>query len=177
MKVLYSPHDGFTILELTVAITIIGILASLTLGISSDMRTNAQDQERSEDVASIVRRLEQAYNGQEIGGPSYPSTAEFLTDISGKTRTAKRIEKESLKAPNTTGTSSVVGATSTSLTTPLSGGPTTSQYVYQPLTANGTICNSANSTASAATTCVRFNFYYRSAKTNEIHRVKSFHQQ
>lgn len=170
-------NKGFTILELSVVIIVIGVLATITLGLSADVKKSAEDQERSEDVASIVRRLEQAYTGQEIGGPGYPSTAEFLDDISTKLGTAKRIDPESLKAPGTTGSSSVVAATSSSTSAPISGGPSTTQYVYQPLTSSGSLCTSDPSINSAATTCVRFNIYYRNAKTNTVITVRSFHQQ
>lgn len=170
-----TATDGFTILELAVSITIIGILASLVLTVPSSMRVSARDQERSDDVASLVRRLEQAYIGQEIGGPAYPSTAEFLSDISTKTRTARRLEDGALKAPGMS-TSSVVGATSNSKTNPING-MTKDQYVYQPLTANGTICNAANSINAAATTCVTFNLYYLTETDGSLKRVKSLYQQ
>ncbi len=45
---------------------------------------------------------------------------------------------------------------------------TTSTYVYEPLTASGTQCDSGK--------CVRFNLYYRTEVDKSLHTIRSKHQ-
>lgn len=177
MAELSSPSAGFTVLELIVVIAIIGILAGISITIPSSMRVTARDQERHDDVTSLIRRLEQSYIAQEVGGPAYPSTLEYLNDISSGARTATRLDKDALKAPNATASSSVIAATSNSTTAPVGGGFSVSEYVYQPLTSSGGLCVNNTSTANAVTTCTHFNFYYKTERDGTIHRLKSLHQQ
>lgn len=167
-------QDGFTMVELIITIVIIGILAGIVVFTPKTFLVTARDEERSDDVSSIVRRLEQAYTSQDMGGPVYPSTAELSADITGDTRTMSRISPEALQAPGGAA-NSIVMATSTSLTAPAGATtPTLTQYVYQPLTASGTLCT-ANPSASAP--CVRFYFYYRKEADATLQLIKSVHQQ
>lgn len=171
-----SGAGGFTIIELLVVIVIIGILAGLTTPSLKGYLVKSRDQERTDDVTSLVRRLEQAYTEQSIGYPSYPSTNEYLTDISSFTRTAAGLNKEALKAPGAS-SSSVVVATSTSTTSPLSTAVTKDQYVYQPLDNSGNLCKNASSATSPGNNCTHFNFYYRTEADNVLHKIVSIHQQ
>lgn len=170
-----SPQEnGFTVIELIITIVIIGIFATIVIVSPKTFLVTARDEERVDDVASIARRLEQAYSSQDMGRPAYPSTTELAADISGDTRTMTRLRPEALQAPRGNA-NSVSSASSTSLTAPAgTGSPTLSQYVYQPLRADGTLC--ANN-PSSGNPCVRFYLYYRLEKDNSIQYIKSIHQQ
>lgn len=151
-----------------------GILLGLVVFTPKTFLVTSRDQERADDTAAIARRLEQAYTSQDLGYPAYPSTTELAADISGDTRTMTRLQPEALSSPGTTG-SSVVSATTASNTGPAgTGTPALNQYVYQPLTAAGSLCT-AN--PSNSTPCVRFFLYYRLEENNDIKLIKSIYQQ
>jgi prepilin-type N-terminal cleavage/methylation domain-containing protein len=160
---------GFTIVELMVTITVIGILASIIVFVPIQFLTNARDQERTDDIQSIARDLEQSYVAQVVGAPTYPSGARLTSDISGHTGTVERSQPEIFQAPGAS-TSSIVVATSNSATTPISGGVTLASYVYQPLTITNALC-------TVSTDCVRFNLFYKKESDGTIQTKKSIHQQ
>ena len=131
---------GFTIIELLLTITVIVILAAVAVYPSFEVLPRAQDTERLNDIASIARRLEQAYTAQEVGAPAYPTATKLIADISTKSGTVARLDTEALKAPGAT-TSSIVAATSESLSAPKgTGSPVLNEYVYQPLTSANVLC-------------------------------------
>lgn len=168
-----AASAGFTIVELLIVIFISGIITTIVVLAPSGFLKTARDQERVDDVTSIGRRLEDAYTAQDLGRPAYPSTTELAADIPNRVRTVSRLSEDAFKAP-TLSTNSVFSATSTSLTAPLSGGPTANQYVYQPFTASNALCTASN---SASDPCVRFNLFYRIEATNIITIIKSVNQQ
>lgn len=174
MEWVVHQDNGFTMVELIITIVIIGILAGIVVFTPKTFLVTSRNQERVDDVASIARRLEQAYGSQDLGHPAYPSTAELAADIAGDTRTMTRIQPEALQAPGGSA-NSVVSATSTSTSDPAGANtPTIKQYVYQPLTAAGALCSANPSTASP---CVRFFLYYRDEATSSVKSIKSMHQQ
>lgn len=161
---------GFTLIEVLATIVVLGILLSIVVFIPMQALPNARDTERLNDIASIARRLEQAYIAQEVGGPSYPSTTRLLSDISSGSGTVTRLGPDAVRAPGASA-SSVVAATSTSTSTPKgSGSPVLNEYVYQPLT-------SANALCTGSSICVRYYLYYRTETSNTIMTTKSVHQQ
>lgn len=165
-----NSSAGFTVPELLVTIVIIGILASISVFVPGSLLPEARDRERNDDVTSIARRLEQAYNAQETGAPTYPTTTTLLADIAASNDTVARLSSDAFKAPGASG-SSVVAATSNSLTAPKgAGSPVLGEYVYQPLT-------SANALCTGSATCVRFFLYYRLEKTSAVITIKSIRQQ
>lgn len=162
---------GFTVVEVTVTIAVITILLSIALFVPSYFLVDSRDAERSSDVESIARRLEQSYNAQTIGKPAYPHTTKLLSDINGQTGTVSRVTADTFVSPNES-SSSVVAATSTSLTQPLGAtAPTVRQYVYQPLTQAGSLCTQSSQT------CVKFNIFYRLENGNSLKYIKSMNQQ
>lgn len=166
---------GFTLIELIIVITVIGILLTVGLVAQSNLRDYATDRERGDDVASIARRLEQAYTNQDIGSASYPSTAEIIADATGRTRTLSGINADALAAPGTT-RSAIVPATSPSISSPTPD-PTSDTYVYLPLTTDDSLCTADPSTTLPADNCVRFFLYYRTLIGKKLVALRSMHQQ
>lgn len=174
MKRISPQENGFTIIELIITMVIMGILTSIVVFSPKTFLVSARDQERADDIASITRRLEQAYSSQDLGYPAYPSTTELAADIVGDVRTVTRLQPEALQAPGGS-SSSVVSATSISTSAPAGANtPTLSQYVYQPLTSAGALCVANPSSGSP---CVRFYLYYRNELNNSLKPIKSLHQQ
>lgn len=165
---------GFTVVEIIVTITIMGIL--LTLGVVSlnTTQVNGRDTERKGDIEALQAHLETFYTsgndtGAELG--RYPSTV--LTSSESMVRTVLRdIDMKSVMAPNSTSvTDTLKAATNTNQTpTGVTPQPTISQYVYQPLQANGTLCT------STLQECRKYNIFYRLEADNTVYRVTSKHQ-
>lgn len=170
-------EDGFTIVELLIVIVILGVMSALIVFMPDSLQESADSKEQASDTANIARRLEAAYTAQSIGAPSYPSTIELTDDISSGSRTMAHTDPEIFKAPGTSSVS-VKAATNPNPTNPAgSNTPTTSQYVYQPFNAAGSLCTANPSTASASSQCVRFILYYKNILTNQVVKIKSMHQQ
>jgi general secretion pathway protein G len=69
-----SKQGGFTIVELLIAIVIIGIVLVLTLPNLFNVQRRARDDTRKNDLRNIQQSLETYHNDQ----VSYPTTAEGL---------------------------------------------------------------------------------------------------
>lgn len=148
---------GFTIVELIIVITIMGILLVLGVANLRGSQANARDTERKADIESIAIHLEDFYTSGTTGSTTfgrYVSTSIIgqesagLRDIDPKSLIAPGASSSSLVAATCTG---VCGQTPTTVTPT----PTTTTYVYQPLQADGTLCT--NGTQD----CRKFNLYYR----------------
>lgn len=161
---------GFTLIEVIIVITVLSILLTMVAFMAYQSLPRSRDTERQNDIASIARRLEQAYAAQEVGGPSYPSTTQLLNDIANGNGTVARLGTEAIRAPKASA-SSVVAATSNSLSTPKgAGSPILNDYVYQPLTNTNALC-------TGTSICVRFFLYYRTETDGIVMITKSMHQQ
>ena len=55
--------------------------------------------------------------------------------------------------------------------------PSLTQYVYQPLKADGSLCTASPSSTVVANRCVRFFLYYKDTATGQVIKLKSVHQQ
>ncbi|MGH7218359.1 MAG: type II secretion system protein [Candidatus Microsaccharimonas sp.] len=170
---------GFTVVELVITITIMGILLTLAVVGLNATQVNARDSERKGDVEAISLHLETYYSSnydetQFIGGryleSGYISEADlkkFLPDLDLKNVRAPGVE---LNQPI-----SLVAATNTVTTTagilpkPSS---TNDVYVYQPLTVNGALCVDPFISGE----CRRFNIYYYEEASDTIKMVTSKHQ-
>lgn len=160
---------GFTIIELIIVITILGILLILGVVNLVGAQANARDDQRKAGISAIDFNLETYYqsgNDTSIVFGRYPST-----DLIGQETTFLRdIDPKSLIAPGGASPSSIIAATNNLQTvSTVLPAPTTGQYVYQPIAADGTLCLSS-------TECHKFNLYYRLEVDNNIYMVMSKNQ-
>lgn len=181
---LLPTKRGFTIVELAVVITVMGILLVLGVVILDDSQINSRDSERKTDIETIATNLEVFYTSGTDGSTTigrYPSTAIIGTE----TILLRDINKKSLIAPgvddgddniNEHITSTFIPATNNLQTTAdILPKPTIAQYVYQPLQliSDGTwvLC-----TDSATQECRKFNLYYRLEADDIVYMVTSKNQ-
>lgn len=157
--------QGFSVLEILVVLVLMAVLMSIFVVRTAGVNQGARDTERQEDVANIMRQLEDVYTTKKLSVPAYPDTTQILGNV-----VFAGTDPEILKAPNSPA-SSVIAATNTITTTSgVTPSPTISQYVYQPLTSLGTLCTSGLN-------CVKYNMYFRTEKDGTIWQKKSLHQQ
>ncbi len=168
---------GFTIVELIIVITIMGILIVLGVVNLNSSQVNARDAERKSDVETIAAALESVYNSgyydslNNLKTGQYPSTADFPG--SDPTQILKDIDPKALQAPSTSIASSLIAATSTSTTAPISPLPK-DKYIYQPLYYD----NSTNAWKNCDSTqeCRKFNIYSVLEDGTTLYPVASKHQ-
>jgi len=164
---------GFTIVELLIVIAIMGILLVLAVVNVRSTQITARDTERKGDVEAIGLALENFYRNDfrntDTGTSSgrYPSTG--LVPIPSSV--LPDLDPKSYIAPGET-TNSLVAATNADQTpTGVTPQPTLGQYVYQPLSHNGTnwiVCSSGD--------CRKFNIYYRLEADNTVYKAMSKNQ-
>jgi prepilin-type N-terminal cleavage/methylation domain-containing protein len=168
---------GFTIVELIIVITIMGILLTLAVVNVNSSQTNARDTERKDDVSALAANLEAFYragNGTTSG--RYPSLV-IAGNETTLSSTLKDLDLKAATAPNATNaTASFIAATNDiQTTTGVLPQPSVSQYVYQPLqvasgTTNWTRC--LNETQE----CRKFNIFYRLEGDNTVYVTTSLNQ-
>ncbi len=166
-------NKGFSVVELIIVITIIGILASLATVQILRSESVARDKERADDVRSIMINLQDIYDSGQIDGSiiasgdgsitnavamGYPSTK--LLDVtyvntSQANGIIQSIRLDARKSPYlassaTSPNFSIVAATSTAdldnsakTAGGITLGKTNDVYVYQPLDATGALCGYA----------------------------------
>lgn len=125
---------GFTIIEVSVAITLLGIFLAIgTLGLQNYL-AGARDRERKDDLQSIATHLENYYrdHGQ------YPSIAQFTKDDDtpkDPRETLNRLAIDDITAPNQKEISFKTGINQDNLDI--------NTYIYTPTcTETGKICHS-----------------------------------
>lgn len=148
---------GFTIVELIIVITIMGILLVLGVVNLRASQISARDSERKGDIEAIGLNLESFYTSGNSNSTSfgrYPSTG----IIGQETVILPNIDPKSLNAPGQT-TSSLVAATCSGTCVQTIAGvtptPTINTYVYQPIQSNGNLCTNGSQE------CRKFNLYYQ----------------
>lgn len=166
---------GFTVVELIITVTIMGILLTLAVVNLNSTQVGARDTERKEDVAALATNLEAYYrNGTEASTlvGRYPPTSLTLSGETSVRASLRDIDFKSVTAPGSTGVAATfISATNAVQTTSgVTPQPTTTQYVYQPLQANGTLCTAANHE------CRKFNIFYRLEVDNTVNMVTSKNQ-
>lgn len=160
---------GFTIVELIIVIAVMGILLTLAVVNLRSSQVNARDDERKTDIANIAVQLESFYTSGTDGSTSlgrYPSTY-----LIGHEQTLLRdVDQKSLDTPGTSTSSLVVATNNTQTTAGIAPQPTISQYVYQSLQSNGSLCT------SEAQECKEFNLFYRLEADNLVYMINSKNQ-
>ncbi len=173
---------GFTIVELVIVLTIMGILLAVAVVNINASQINARDTERKADIEAISMALEAYYGNEDsassgiydMSGDSYPSTASLSSDAAFQTAFPD-IDQKSVRAPDVELTSprSIVPATnSTASTSGVLPQPTINSYVYQPIKKDGSLCTQILQKGD----CRRFNLYYRLEIDNSVQMVTSRHQ-
>jgi prepilin-type N-terminal cleavage/methylation domain-containing protein len=170
---------GFTIVELIITITIMGILLTLAVVNVGTTQVKTRDDERTNDVTSFALSLEQFYtNGQQDSGLElgrYPSDGILdaaPTPLEKLRRVFPDMDFAAVTAP---GKSSpldtlTVATNNAQATISVAPQPTISQYVYQPLKKDGTLCT------QAIDDCSKFNIFYRLEIDNTVYRITSKNQ-
>lgn len=170
---------GFTVVELIITITIMGILLLLAVVNVGATQARARDDERTSDVETIAVQLESYYRDGDDTSTllnRYPTTD--ITTSAAKMKAALRdIDLKSLQAPGITNpTQTFIAATNgTQSTSGVEPQPTTNQYVYQPILGDGTGTTLCTGTAGTED-CRKFNIYYRTEVDNTVRMVTSRNQ-
>jgi prepilin-type N-terminal cleavage/methylation domain-containing protein len=166
---------GFTVVELVITITIMAILLALAVANFNSSETSSRDAERASDTKTLATHLELFYKNGTNSSTStgrYPSTAIFSNGQTSIKEFLPDIDLLSATAPGAPDASaSFIPATNTNQ---LEGGvtpqPTISQYVYQPIQTNGSLCTAETQE------CRKFSLFYRSEVDNSIKKVISKNQ-
>ena len=155
-------HKGFTIVELIVIITVMGILLVLgTVNLTSS-QSNARDAERKTDAETIALHLESYYKSGDdtsVTNGRYPSVT-LVSSVGTMKRRLRDIDPRSITAPGKesptdTFKASINGGVITQTTASVNPQPTKDEYIYQPIQSDGTLCTLETQE------CRKFNIYYR----------------
>ena len=168
---------GFTLLELVITITIMAILLTLAVAnINSNLRSQ-RDSERVSDIATIANNLETYYKTGINGGGTlivgrYPSTGLLVGGETVLRKNLPRMDIESAIAPGAANVvvSFILATNAVETATGVLPQPTKSEYIYQPIYLNGTLCT------TGAQECRRFNLFYRTESDNTVKKMTSRHQ-
>lgn len=163
---------GFTITELIIVITIMGILLVLGVVNLRGSQAQARDDERRSDIEAIGLNLESFYSTGTDSSTSlgrYPSTAM----IGHETTYLRDIDPKSIATPGNTSSSVIAATNATQTATGVGPQPTISQYLYQPLKSVGgtwSVCTDETQE------CRKFNLYYRLESDNTVYKATSRNQ-
>ncbi len=166
---------GFTVVELVITITIMGILLTLAVVNLAASQANGRDSERKSDIESIKAHLEAFYSTGTSTSTildRYPSTVISAGDEAVIRNTLRDIDLDLLIAPNSTSVASTfISATNTvQSATGVLPQPSTSQYVYQPLQLDGSLCT------TELQKCSKYNLYYFLEADNTVYMTTSKNQ-
>lgn len=161
---------GFTLIELLITITVMVILVTLTVVNLRSNQQHARDEKRKSDVATIAQQLESYYNSGSDPASTYPAGEYPSTDLVATEANVKAalrdLDSKALRAPDVAATAPMSFTVASSATPPT---PNVSTYVYLPLTASGTLCQSAGEE------CRKFTMYYALEGTAGVQKVESKH--
>lgn len=170
-------RSGFTIVEIIITITIMGILLTLTVVSLSNNQMRSRDEERKADIESIALHLESYYNdGNDATGSGnfiarYPHSAFLATEASIKLFLPDADSKIFIAPGATSITSSLIPATNAvQSASGVAPAPTIDQYVYQPINSNGALCQ------TTLDECRKFNLFYRLEGDETVYMVTSKNQ-
>jgi len=164
---------GFTVVELVITITIMGILLTLAVVNLNATQVNARDAERKGDVEAIQLNLEDFYKTDSDWGANlgvYPSVDLPNGTVAFMKQVLRDIDTDNLMAPGITDPklTFIAATNAVQTTTGLLPQPTKDQYVYQPINTTGALCIS--------TDCRKYNIFYRLESDNTVYMVTSKHQ-
>ncbi|MFZ2125273.1 MAG: type II secretion system protein [Candidatus Saccharimonadales bacterium] len=157
---------GFTVVELVIVITIMGILLVLGVVNLRTAQASGRDSERKSDVETIANLLDSYYKTGLVSGVvtitagTYPTTIIATSGVEYMEAALNDIDIDALKAPGITDpTQTFVAATNNVQTAsgvlgPSNQPPTINQYVYQPIRSNDALCTGTDE-------CRKFNIYVR----------------
>ena len=169
---------GFTIVELIITITIMGILLTLAVVNVNSTQMKARDNERKADIEAITGHLETFYKVGIDSSTSYyryPTTTNLINGSSttGITTYLRDADLKSFTAPTSADavTSFIAATNNTQTAAGVTPQPAVGQYVYQPILASGALC-----TGSVGTDCRKYNLYYKLESDNVVYMVTSKNQ-
>jgi prepilin-type N-terminal cleavage/methylation domain-containing protein len=168
-------HYGFTIVELLIVITIMGVLLILNVADLGGSQVSARDSERRTDVETIALFLDTYFTSGSLAATTvgqYPSTVWSSGTAVYMQQALGDINVQSITAPGITDpTLTLKSATnSTQTTAGVTPQPEISQYVYQPIKSDGTLCTLETQE------CRKFNLYYKLESNDTIYMVTSKNQ-
>lgn len=151
-----NRRGGFTLIELLITITIMVVLMTLAVISLRSNQASARNEDRKTDITVIAQQLEDYYrSGSDpiatYKTGQYPPT-DFLNNENNIRTALRDIDAKALRAPDVAESSPVSLTMATSTVEPT---PTESVYVYLPLTAANTLCQTSSQE------CRRFTLYYK----------------
>lgn len=167
-------RHGFTIVELIVIITVMGILLVLGVVNLSGAQASARDAERKTDVETIATHLENYYKSGTDGSTSigqYPSVDPTNSLIGHETTFLRDVDIDSLSTPGDESSSLVAATNNTQTVGGVAPQPTIAQYVYQPIATDGSLCDNVSTKE-----CRKFNLYYRLEADSTVYKIMSRNQ-
>lgn len=143
--------SGFTIAELIISISVIGVLSVMSFVFLPSALQRARNSEKISDTKSLSRFFEQRYKeNASITYPTYPSTATFSTDLNVLLNSGL---KDAAIPPGKSTNGVIVASSNTDQTSAVDLG----EYIYQPLSPSGALCT----THSASSPCTHYKIWYR----------------
>ena len=170
---------GFTIVELIITITIMGILLTLAVVNLTSTQLQSRDAERKGDIEAIAVALESFYYTGSGGSSTlgrYPSLG-LIGTTSSITNNLRDVDLKSFMAPGVTDpTLTFIASTNPGTdkniqtVAGVTPQPTKDQYVFQPIESDGSLC------VSGDIDCRKFNLFYRLEADNLVYKVTSKNQ-
>jgi len=166
---------GFTLVEILVTIAIMVILLTLAVVNISSTQVSQRDSERAAEVAAIANNLETFYktgvNSSTTLG-RYPSTALLANGATSIKAFFPYIDMETVTAPDAASVAASFRPATNDIESAagVNPQPTVTQYVYQPIQNDGSLCTAETQD------CRRFALFYRTEATDTVVKVASKHQ-
>jgi len=160
---------GFTLIELLITITVMVILVTIAAISLRGNQVSARDEERKTDASTLAQQMENYYtSGTDSAAAtgSYPPTQSVDTEAEVKI-VLRDLDARALRAPDVADATPMSFTVATSNATP---SPAINTYVYQPLTADGSLCQ------TAAQECRQFAIYYILESDGSLQKIVSKNQ-
>ena len=163
-------HAGFTLIELLITISIMVILLALSVVTLRSNQANARDEERKTDVSVIAQQLESYFkSGSDDAmytAGEYPPTSYMGNEVDIR-KALRDLDPKVLRAPGVADASPISFTVAADTAVPT---PTTSAYIYQPLTTTGALCQAPSDE------CRKFTIYYQLETVPAVQSIVSKNQ-